>query len=393
MNLEKIIQQIGDITPQIIPFRRRMHQFPEVGYEEFETMDHIIDYLGTLPNVEIRPGIAKTGTVAVLRGRSPGKTLLIRADIDALPIREETNLPFTSNNDHMHACGHDMHTTIALGTCQYFSEHIGDLQGNLVFVFQPAEEANPTGGAEQMIEEGVLVDPPVDMAMALHVVNLPTGQVLLKPGIATAQSDRLNITVHGTSSHAAEPNRGNDAIVAAAQIITALQTVVSRSIPPLESAVITIGTIAGGSRYNVLCDRVELEGTVRIFNRSIQALMPEKIRAIAENIAIAFGCTANVEYVQGYRMVQNDPTLSQIALENMRRVLGDDQVICSEEPASGSEDFSAFTEQVPSVFYWLGAFNGIDPVILHNPKTVFDENAIAVGMLTLITNAMAFLEA
>jgi len=315
--------------------------------------------------------------------------------MDALPISENNNLPFKSRNPGiMHACGHDVHTSILLGVAKVFSELKDSIKGNIKFVFQPAEENNPTGGARYMIEDGVLENPKVDAAMALHVWDIPLGQIALRIGTMMAKSDRLYITINGKSAHASQPQKGADAIVAAAQIITALQSVVSRNVDPMESAVITIGTINGGSRYNVLSDKVMLEGTVRIFDDAVADLIPQRVKAIVNGIAIAMGCEADVNYVKGYDMTINDKVLAKEAIETFKELLGSDNILIPDTPASGGEDFSEFAKRVPSVYYWLGMKSEInkDNAILHNPNLIIDERVIEYGIESLATVAIDYLE-
>src|SRR5699024_267014 len=257
--------------------------------------------------------------------------------MDCLPMEELTDLPFKSKiPGKMHACGHDVHTSILLGTAKVLSELTDDIKGNVKFVFQPAEEDNPVGGSKYMIEEGVLHNPKVDAAMALHIWgDIPVGKVALRKGTMMAQSDRLFLTVRGKSSHASQPHNRSDAISTAGQIMTALQTLVSRNIDRMESAVVTIGTIHGGSRYNVLCDKVVMEGTVRTFNPKVSKIMPKKIKKIAENTAEALGCKCDVEYVHGYKLTVNDDALSQQVINTFKSTLGEENVLIPKHPASG----------------------------------------------------------
>ena len=269
-----------------------------------------------------------------------------------------------------------------------------EIKGNVKFIFQPAEEMNPTGGARYMIEEGVLENPKVDAAFALHVWGEKVGTVAVRRGTMMAQSDRLFITVKGKASHASQPQNGDDAILAAAQILVALQSIISRNVDPMESAVITVGTIKGGTRYNVLCDEVVLEGSVRTFNEKVAEMMPGKITNLAQNIAEAMGCSAEVEYVKGYSMTSNNEELADIAIESFKDILGEENVIIPEHPASGSEDFSEFTKSVPSVFYWLGleSDKNIGKTTLHNPNLVVDEDCIPVGIKSMSKLALDYLK-
>lgn len=391
---EKIEQLVEKHIDDIVKIRRCIHENPELGMEENETSKLVAKELEKL-GLEVETKVANTGVVGLLRGKEEGKTILLRADMDALPITEKTGLEFSSKNDgKMHACGHDVHTSILLGVAKVLTEMKDEIKGNVKFVFQPAEEMNPTGGARYMIEEGVLENPKVDAAFALHVWGEKVGTVAVRRGTMMAQSDRLFITVKGKASHASQPQNGDDAILAAAQILVALQSIISRNVDPMESAVITVGTIKGGTRYNVLCDEVVLEGTVRTFNEKVAEMMPGKITNLAQNIAEAMGCSAEVEYVKGYSMTSNNEELADIAIESFKDILGEENVIIPEHPASGSEDFSEFTKSVPSVFYWLGleSDKNIGKTTLHNPNLVVDEDCIPVGIKSMSKLALDYLK-
>ncbi len=391
---EKIEQLVEKHIDDIVKIRRCIHENPELGMEENETSKLVAKELEKL-GLEVETGVANTGVVGLLRGKEEGKTILLRADMDALPITEKTGLEFSSKNDgKMHACGHDVHTSILLGVAKVLTEMKDEIKGNVKFVFQPAEEMNPTGGARYMIEEGVLENPKVDAAFALHVWGEKVGTVAVRRGTMMAQSDRLFITVKGKASHASQPQNGDDAILAAAQILVALQSIISRNVDPMESAVITVGTIKGGTRYNVLCDEVVLEGSVRTFNEKVAEMMPGKITNLAQNIAEAMGCSAEVEYVKGYSMTSNNEELADIAIESFKDILGEENVIIPEHPASGSEDFSEFTKSVPSVFYWLGleSDKNIGKTTLHNPNLVVDEDCIPVGIKSMSKLALDYLK-
>lgn len=390
---DKINKLTEKYLDSIIAIRRDIHEHPELGMEEDRTSQIVSKELKSY-NLEVQTEIGKKGVVGLLRGNESGKTILLRADMDALPMDELTDLPFKSKTPGvMHACGHDVHTSILLGVAKVLSEIKDEIKGNVKFVFQPAEEMNPTGGARYMIEDGVLENPKVDAALALHVWDLPVGTVGLKSGTIMAQSDRIVITVKGIAAHGAQPHNGVDAIVVASQIITALQTIVSRNVNPLDSAVVSIGTIQGGDRYNVIADKVIMEGTVRIFDTSIADLMPKRIKSIVENICIAFDCTCDFEYARGYSLTINDESLTNIVLKSLKNVLGEKNVILADKPSSGGEDFSLFTQKVPSVFFWLGMLSdkNKDNHILHNPNLIVDEDAIQYGIKALCNATIDFL--
>lgn len=391
--LEKVNKLIDKHLEEVIEIRRDIHENPELGMEEHRTAALVASELKKL-GLEVEEGVGKVGVLGLLRGNEEGKTLLLRADMDALPMDEKSGLDFSSKvKNVMHACGHDVHTATLLGAARVLSEMKENFKGNIKFVFQPAEESNPTGGARYMIEDGVLENPRVDAALALHIWPIKLGEVALTRGTIMAQSDRIYLKIKGKSAHGAEPHKSRDAIVAAGHIIVALQTIVSRNVDPMESAVVSLGTIEGGSRYNVLCDEVNLEGTVRTFSPEISELMPERITSICENIAAAFDCQCQVEYVKGYRATINDQELADRFIRVFKEGLGEDKVIIPDKPGSGGEDFSEFARRVPSVYYWLGIESELNKgrTILHNPSLIVDERAIAVGIRSLALASLDFL--
>lgn len=389
-------QLVDAYAPEVIELRRQVHRHPELGYEEHRTSALVAEKLASW-GLEVRTGIAGTGVVADLVGARPGAHVLLRADMDALPIQEETGLPFASEiPGRMHACGHDIHTAILVGVAGVLCSLKGQLAGRVRFAFQPAEECSPTGGARLMVEQGVLRDPPVDYALALHVwPDLRVGQFGLRPGVVSAQSDRLFIKVKGRGGHASAPHQGIDAIVAAAQVITALQTVVSRRVDPRDTVVLTIGKIRGGERYNVICDLVEMEGTARILAPGYEVKLPELVSEAAGNAARACGAEAEVEYVRGYPMTVNHPRLTEWA----RRVLSErfgEEAVCEIQPDAGGEDFAYIAREVPSLYIKLGAAprdGGAKVFPLHHSKVVFDEGCIPLGMELLCVLALELGEA
>lgn len=389
--LDDLIEENID---DIIEIRRDLHQNPEIGMDEFRTSAIVRDELLKL-GLEVEEKVGKMGVVGLLKGEGQGKTIALRADMDCLPMEELTDLDFKSQvPGMMHACGHDVHTSTLLGVARVLTALKKDIKGNVKFMFQPAEEANPTGGAKYMIEDGVLENPKVDASMALHVWNLPVGKVGVRTSTMMAQSDRIYITVKGKSSHASQPQAGQDAIVAAGYILTGLQTIVSRNVDPMEAAVVTIGTIHGGSRYNVICDKVVLEGTVRTFNPEISKMMPEKIKAVVKGVAEGLGCECEVDYVKGYSPVINDEDMAKNVIKSFQNSIGEENVLIPEFPGSGGEDYSEFSNLVPSVYYWLGMESDINvgKTTLHNPNLVIDERCIPVGIKTLAAATLDYLK-
>ena len=382
--------------PQVISWRRDIHQHPELSQHEERTANLVADVLKGL-GIEVTRNVGGFGVVGLLRGNGRGKTVGLRADMDALPMNEETDLPYASENAGvMHACGHDTHTAMLLGAACALSEMRENFRGNVKFIFQPAEELNPTGGAPGMIRDGVLENPNVDGLFALHVWPLfETGKVAIRSGACMAASDRIYMTVHGKTAHGSRPDQGSDAIVTSANIITGLQAIISRSVSPLDSAVLTIGTIHGGYRYNVIPDTVKLEGTVRTLNPETQSRMPELITRTARGIAEALGGTCDVEYVKGYPPLVNDANLAGIAAESVRKIYGDDGVIIAGEPDLAAEDFAFFARERPAFMAWLGCrpsdVDVNDAPKLHNTKFCPDEECFRYGIDYFVQSAMDFL--
>lgn len=394
MNSETLDKLIDENLKWIINVRRDIHAHPELGMNEHRTSKIIYDNLQGL-GLKVQQGIGKTGVVALLEGEQQGKTILLRADMDALPINELTSLSFKSKNENvMHACGHDVHTSILLGAAKVLSSFKNQIKGNVKFVFQPAEECNPTGGANYMIEDGVLENPKVDAALALHVWDMPLGKIGIKKGAMMAQSDRIYIKVKGKSAHGSTPHQGADAIVAAAYVITALQTIVSRNIDPLDSAVVTLGVINGGYRYNVIADEVNIEGTVRTFSPNTASEMPEKIDMVIKNVCKALGCDYEFKYVKGYPLTYNDEVLTEKVINTLKDSLGEKNIVIPEKPATIGEDFSFFNKHVPCTFMWLGCKSEINKNCcnLHSPNFVCDEKAIPIGIKALCDIALTILK-
>ena len=382
--------------PQVIAWRRDIHAHPELSQHEERTAALVANVLEGL-GLEVRRNVGGFGVVGLLRGTHEGRTVALRADMDALPLNEETGLDFASETPGvMHACGHDTHTAMLLGAASALSEMRDKIRGNVKFIFQPAEELNPTGGAPGMIRDGVLDSPNVDGIFALHVWPLyETGKIAIRSGSCMAASDRVYLTVHGKTAHGSRPDQGNDAIVAAAHVITGLQAVISRSVSPLDSAVLTIGTIHGGYRYNVIPDTVKLEGTVRTLNPSVQDRMPGLISRTAKGIAEGLGCTCDVEYVKGYPPLVNDADMAGIACDAVRKACGEGAVIVADEPDLAAEDFAFFARERPAFMAWLGCtpegLSVMDAPKLHNTKFCPDEGCFRYGIDYLVQSAIDFL--
>jgi amidohydrolase len=368
-----------------IEIRRTIHRHPELGFEEHQTsalVERELDELG----IEHRR-VAETGVVGIIRGALPGRTAALRADMDALPIDEDSGETCASEvPGKMHACGHDAHTAMLLGAARELSGRRATLHGNVVLLFQPAEEG--PGGAEPMIAAGALDDPRVDAITMLHVdPRLPTGKIGITPGPVNAAADELHITVRGKGGHGGYPHLGVDAIPAAAATVLALQNIAARETDPLAAIVITIGTIAGGYRNNVIADRVQLTGTIRTYDPAIRNGVEARIRRIVDGVAAAYGCAADITVVYGYPPVVNNAALAMAFTAFVRERNG--VTVEQLAPTMGAEDFAYFAERVPGVVVRLGIYNEERGSVHsgHSPQFRLDEDAIPTGIATLVAFA------
>lgn len=383
---------INSYFDQIVAYRRHIHENPELSHQETETAAYIADMLRKM-GLEPTTGIGGNGVTALINGVKPGKCVGLRADFDALPIQETTGLPFASKNKGVsHSCGHDMHTAMLLGAAHVLLELKDEFIGCVKLVFQPAEEDVLNCGAAPMIADGVLESPHVDAMFGQHVwPNYPVGSAAVRSGAMMASSDRFHITVHGKSSHGSAPEEGIDAVVIAAQVITALQTIVSRKVSPRDAAVVSIGTIHGGDRYNVIANQVKLEGTCRNLNPEVRNKMPERIEQIAKGVTESMGGSCDVEYFKGYSPTVNDPALFSLVHGVMKNVVGEEAHV-PEMSALGGEDFSFYCEKVPSAFFWLGVQTpGEEFFPIHNGSFSPNENAMPVGIEIAVRSALTFL--
>ena len=380
-----IEQPPASITGRVIELRRAIHRHPELGFEEHETAALVERELTSL-GIEHRR-VAKTGIVGVVRGALPGRVVALRADMDALPITERTGLEFASEiPGKMHACGHDAHTAMLLGAAHVLQGMRETLHGSVVLLFQPAEEG--PGGAEPMIAEGALKNPDVEAVAMLHVdPRIAPGEISITPGPVNASADELYVTVLGKGGHGAYPHTSIDAIPAASAIVLALQNIAARETDPLKSVVVTIGTIAGGYRNNVIADRVEMSGTLRAHDPAIRDGLEARVRRVAENVAAAYGASADVRIVRGYPPVVNDATLA----ENFARYMASETDLRVERlaPTMGGEDFAYFAQAVPGVHARLGIRSeSADSVYPgHSAEFRIDEAALPVGVRTLVAFA------
>ncbi len=407
---EQIDAAAAALEERVTAWRRDFHEHPELGNREFRTAAIVADHLRSLGLDEVRTGVAHTGVVGLLKGGLPGPVVALRADMDALPVREEVDVPFASkatapwNGETvgvMHACGHDCHTAILMGVAEILAGLRGQLRGSVKFIFQPAEEMPPegeNGGAKMMIEQGALEQPVPQAIFGLHVTSrLPVGVIGYRPGPTMASSDKLKITVHGRQTHGAAPWAGVDPIVTAAQVILGLQTVVSRGVDiSREPAVVTIGAIKGGVRENIIPDSVEMRGTIRSFDEDMRDEIHERVTTLAEAVSRGSRAGCTVCITKNYPVTINDPALTDAMAPTLQRVAGAGHVHVVHK-VTGSEDFSYFQRLVPGLFFFVGVVpEGQDPAHApsnHSPRFFVDERSLGLGLRALAHVACDFLEA
>ncbi len=372
---------LQDVATQVVADRRRLHAHPELGFEEYETARFVAERLRD-HGLEVQTGIAGTGVVGLLRGGRPGKTVLLRADMDALPIDELNDVPYRSQTPGvMHACGHDGHTAILLGAARVLAERREALAGTVKFVFQPCEE-RPPGGAARMIEEGVLENPTVDAAFGLHLSQQrPLGVVAVLPGPMMAAADMFTLEVTGTGGHAAMPHLCVDTALVAAQILVALHTLVAREANPLEPAVLTVGMIQAGSAPNVIADTALLKGTVRTFDEDLRQHMARRVDEVARGVAATMRAACTCTYEWGYPALINDAAMAAIVAEVAREVV-DPENVGPYQPTMAGEDFAAFLQRVPGCFFNVGTRNEERGLVWghHHPRFDIDEAALPIGI-------------
>jgi amidohydrolase len=396
----------AQIDAKVIAWRRDIHQHPELSNHELRTAKLVADHLRAL-GLEVRTGVAHTGVIGILRGGKPGKVVALRADMDALPVTEEVDLPFASHERAQyngvdvgvaHACGHDNHTAILMGVAEVLADMRKDLPGTVLFVFQPAEEFGPSAelaGARLMLAEGAFDDPKPDAVFGLHVAPGPLGQIRYHPGAAMSSGDALTIVVHGRQTHGSQPWKGVDPISIAAHIVDGLQTVVARETDLMAGpAVVTLGSIQGGVKSNIIPDSVIMNGTIRMFDSTSRQVIHEHITRTAELIAQSGGGTADVTIIDGYPAVMNDAKLASRMVPLLKREFGESQVV--EAPAwTASEDFAYFAQRAPGFFFFLGVtppeVDWRTAPANHSPKFFADERALVVGVRALAHLAVGYL--
>lgn len=393
VNLKQVRAEIHELQSQLVVWRRHLHQRPELGFQEQLTSAFIAQKLQEW-GISHQTEIAKTGVVATINSDRPGtKVLAIRADMDALPIQEANQVSYRSQHDgKMHACGHDGHTAIALGTAYYLSQHPQDWQGTVKIIFQPAEEG--PGGAKPMIEAGVLKNPDVDAIIGLHLWNnLPLGTVGVRSGALMAAVECFRCQIIGKGGHGAMPDQTIDSIIVASQIVNALQTIVSRNVNPLESAVVTVGELHAGTALNVIADSAKMSGTIRYFNPALEKLIRERLEAIIAGICQSHGAKYELDHWQLYPPTINEQTITELIRSVATEVVETPAGVVPDCQTMGGEDMSFFLQEVPGCYFFLGSANPDRDLIYphHHPRFDFDESALGMGVEIFVRCVEKFL--
>ncbi len=379
----QFIEEAEAMRDELIARRRDFHMHPELSFEEVRTSKIVAEALTEL-GMEVQTGVGKTGVIGILEGEKEGPTVLVRADMDALPIEEQNTTDYISTvPGKMHACGHDAHTAIALGVAKLFSQHRDEIAGRIKFVFQPAEEIG--GGAEAMVADGALQDPRPDVSLGLHIWNtMPLGIVGVADGPVMAAASDFKITIKGKGGHGAVPNLAVDPVVCAAQMVTAFQTIVSRNADPLETAVVSVTQIHSGTTSNVIPDSAFLNGTFRTFKYEVRDLVEQRMREIAEHTAAALGCTVEIDIQHYTEAVSNHPEVAARVRSAFRKLGKQDSDFIMER-TMGAEDVGVFMTDVPGMFFFLGSANDERELNFphHHPRFDFDEEVLPMGVAML----------
>ncbi len=390
---KRLVADAEKLAGKLSKIRRRIHMYPELAYQEKRTSEFVAEILRSI-GIEVQTGVAKTGVVGVLRGGRNGKTVAFRGDMDALPITEQNTKPYRSRVPGvMHACGHDANTTTVLGAAMLLAKRQNELKGNAKFIFQPSEEA-PPGGAAPMIKDGALKSPKVDFIIGVHVDStIPSGKIGLRDGHMMAAADDFSLSILGEASHGAKPHVGTDAIHIQAQVVLALQSIVSRQIDPTHPIVLTLGTIHGGYRQNVIADRVDIEGTLRTLFPKDRKAAPKMIEQIVRKVTEAFGGGYEFEYREGYPGLTCDPVITDVVRRSTQELFGKRSVVEIDTPSMGGEDFAYFVAKVPGMMFRLGTGNKELGFTYpwHHPKFDIDEKGLWVGAAVMAGAGMKLL--
>jgi len=395
-----------DLEQKVIQWRHEIHQNPELSNREFKTAEKVANHLRSL-GIEVQTGIAHTGVVGILKGNRPGKVLALRADMDALPVKEENDLPYRSEvvttfagqeTGVMHACGHDTHVAILMGVAEYLSKN-KDFAGTVKFLFQPAEEGPPQGekgGARLMVEEGVLDQPKVDAVYGLHINSAtPVGMVRYKSKGIMAAAQRFVIDIQGKQAHGSQPWKSVDPILIAAKIVDGLQSIISRNSElTKEGAVVSVGSIHSGIRFNIIPETAQMVGTIRTLDEEMKQLIIKRMKEMVPQIAEAYGGSAQVDIFETAALTYNDPDLTELAVSSLKKALGENQVV-EMQAVTGAEDFSAFQEKVPGFYFFLGGLiqgnNPKDAPSHHTPKFMVDDAGLIYGVKAMVQLSLDFL--
>ena len=395
-----------DLEQKVIQWRHEIHQNPELSNREFKTAEKVANHLRSL-GIEVQTGIAHTGVVGILKGNRSGKVLALRADMDALPVKEENDLPYRSEvvttfagqeTGVMHACGHDTHVAILMGVAEYLSKN-NDFAGTVKFLFQPAEEGPPQGekgGARLMVEEGVLDQPKVDAVYGLHINSAtPVGMVRYKSKGIMAAAQRFVIDVQGKQAHGSQPWKSIDPILIAAKIVDGLQSTISRNSElTKEGAVVSVGSIHSGIRFNIIPETAQMVGTIRTLDEEMKQLIIKRMKEMVPQIAEAYGGSAQVDIFETAALTYNDPDLTELAVSSLKKALGENQVV-EMQAVTGAEDFSAFQEKVPGFYFFLGGLiqgnNPKDAPSHHTPEFMVDDAGLIYGVKAMVQLSLDFL--
>jgi len=395
-----------DLEQKVIQWRHEIHQNPELSNREFKTSEKVANHLRSL-GIEVQTGIAHTGVVGILKGNRPGKVLALRADMDALPVKEENDLPYRSEvvttfagqeTGVMHACGHDTHVAILMGVAEYLSKN-KDFAGTVKFLFQPAEEGPPQGekgGARLMVEVGVLDQPKVDAVYGLHINSAtPVGMVRYKSKGIMAAAQRFVIDIQGKQAHGSQPWKSVDPILIAAKIVDGLQSIISRNSElTKEGAVVSVGSIHSGIRFNIIPETAQMVGTIRTLDEEMKQLIIKRMKEMVPQIAEAYGGSAQVDIFETAALTYNDPDLTELAVSSLKKALGENQVV-EMQAVTGAEDFSAFQEKVPGFYFFLGGLiqgnNPKDAPSHHTPEFMVDDAGLIYGVKAMVQLSLDFL--
>ncbi|NMM65325.1 amidohydrolase [Clostridium sp. P21] len=387
-----VLEKAEKLKDKLIMIRRDIHAHPEIGMHENRTAKVVVDKLKEY-GIEVQQHVGGTGVVGILRGKEPGKTILLRADMDCLRLKEENDVKYKSEYpEFMHACGHDAHISWLIGAAAILSEFRDEFSGNIKFLFQPAEEL--AGGAEKTIHGGVLENPKVDAVVGAHVwPGIAAGKIGVKPGPLMAASDNFKIIIHGKGGHGGQPQRCIDPIAVGCEIYMALQTIVSRKVDPLEPAVISIGKFNAGSAHNIIPDKAELEGTIRTLTYEVREKIPEIMETIIKGISEANGAEYEFKFIPYHAPVINDYEITTMLGKAASRVVGSENVLIVDKPTMIGEDFSSFEEKVPGTFFWVGNLNKDKGITepLHSPEFNVDEDIIYKAAAVFAQFALIYL--